>query len=189
MRVLVRDMPSELKISACFKKEFVAIRRKAEKANFFKQKLFLNYLYKETGILKAVKNDFNKHQLLYYQLFYLINDKATLAHITTDLGQIDFIGQSVPNPKITTFNSNEQHRAISKASYINNKFKIRYVDAVAEVWQRNTVLVLSHLNSFTEDVPAHIREIIVVCCSFNPTFDDFTLSEDKMGVKIFQRVN
>lgn len=177
-------------ISKYFKREYTKIRLNAESADYFKEKLFLNFLYKEYGILSKVKQDFSTHKEIYHGLFSLIDDKAKIAHITADLGQIDFLlVNQFPTRKITTFNSNEEHRSISKASYINNKFKIRYVNAVAEVWQRNTVLILSHLSAFNEEIPVTIQQIIVVCCTFDTIFEGFARIDNKMGVHIFQRVN
>ena len=177
-------------ISKYFKAEYTKIRLNAESAGYFKEKLFLNFLYKEHGILSKVKQDFSTHKEIYHGLFSLIDDKAKIAHITADLGQIDFLlVNQFPTRKITTFNSNEEHRSISKASYINNKFKIRYVNAVAEVWQRNTVLILSHLSAFNEEIPVTIQQIIVVCCTFDTIFEGFARIDNKMGVHIFQRVN
>lgn len=177
-------------ISKYFKAEYTKIRLNAESADYFKEKLFLNFLYKEYGILSKVKQDFSTHKEIYHGLFSLIDDKAKIAHITADLGQIDFLlVNQFPTRKITTFNSNEEHRSISKASYINNKFKIRYVNAVAEVWQRNTVLILSHLSAFNEEIPVTIQQIIVVCCTFDTIFEGFARIDNKMGVHIFQRVN
>ena len=176
------------KISKFFKEEYTKIRLKAEDADYFKEKLFLNYLYKEHGVLSKIKNDFKEHKSEYHRLFSLIDEKASIAHITSDFGQVDFLMvNQFPSRKMTTFNINAEHAAIAKASYILNKFKLSYVDEVGAIWCNNSVLVISHLDNFSFEVPQQIKQIIVVCCTFNATFTNFTLIETKEKIKIYQR--
>ncbi|MEG0916835.1 MAG: 1-acyl-sn-glycerol-3-phosphate acyltransferase [Myroides sp.] len=176
------------KISSFFKQEFNKIRLNAEDADYFKQKLFLNFLYKEHGILKSVKRDFSQNKSIYHQLFHLISDKSSIAHITTDFGQLDFLlVNQFPSRKVHTYNLNEEHRSIAKASYINQKFKIKYADDLMEIWQNSNVLILSHLQQFNDDIPKNINQIILVCCKFKPNFSGFTQTHDELKIQVFQR--
>ncbi len=176
------------KISRFFKEEYNKIRLNAEDADYFKQKLFLNFLYKEHGILKSVKKDFSLNKAIYHQLFYLISDKGSIAHITTDFGQLDFLlVNQFPSRKVHTYNLNEEHRSIAKASYINQKFKVKYADDLAEIWQNSNVLILSHLQQFNNDIPQNINQIVVVCCKFKPNFTGFTQTHDELKIQVFQR--
>ncbi len=121
-------------------------------------------------------------------MFHIISDKAAIAHVTTDLGQLDFLmANQFPTRKITTFNTNKGHRLISSASYIVQKFKVSYVDELPLVWNKKTVLVLSHLSAFNEEIPATIQQIIVVCCTFKPDFEHFTLTQNQEHLKVYQR--
>lgn len=176
------------KISSFFKQEFNKIRLNAEDADYFKQKLFLNFLYKEHGILKSVKKDFGQNKSIYHQLFYLISDKASIAHITTDFGQLDFLlVNQFPSRNVHTYNLNEEHRSIAKASYINQKFKIKFADDLSEIWQNSNVLILSHLQQFNNEIPQNINQIILVCCKFKPNFSGFTQMHDELKIQVFQR--
>ena len=176
------------KISRFFKEEYNKIRLKAEDADYFKQKLFLNFLYKEHGILNTVKVDFKQHKAIYHQLFYLISDKAAIAHVTNDFGQLDFLlVNQFPSRKVHTYNLNEEHKSIAKASYINQKFRIKYADDLAEIWQNSNVLILSHLQQFNNDIPQNINQIVVVCCKFKPNFNGFTQTHDELKIQVFQR--
>lgn len=176
------------KISRFFKEEYKKIRLKSEDADYFKQKLFLNFLYKEHGILNTVKRDFKQHKAIYHQLFYLISDKASIAHITTDFGQLDFLlVNQFPSRKVHTYNLNEEHKSIAKASYINQKFKVKYVDDLEEIWQNSNVLILSHLQQFNNEIPQNISQIILVCCKFKPNFSGFTQTHDELKIQVFQR--
>ncbi|KAA5534153.1 1-acyl-sn-glycerol-3-phosphate acyltransferase [Paenimyroides baculatum] len=176
------------KISSFFKQEFNKIRLNAEDADYFKQKLLLNFLYKEHGILKTVKRDFGQNKSIYHQLFYLISDKASIAHITTDFGQLDFLlVNQFPSRKVHTYNLNEENRSIAKASYINQKFKIKYADDLSEIWQNSNVLILSHLQQFNNEIPQNINQIVLVCCKFKPNFNGFTQTHDELKIQVFQR--
>jgi len=176
------------KISSFFKQEFNKIRLKAEDADYFKQKLFLNFLYKEHGILNIVKADFKQHKAIYHQLFHLISDKASIAHVTTDFGQLDFLlVNQFPSRKVHTYNLNEENRLIAKASYINQKFKIKYADELSEIWQNSNVLILSHLQQFNNEIPQNINQILLVCCKFKPNFNCFTQTRDELKIQVFQR--
>lgn len=177
------------RISSFFKQEFNKIRLNAEDADYFKQKLFLNFLYKEHGILKSVKKDFSQNKSIYHQLFYLVSDKASIAHITTDFGQLDFLlVNQFPSRKVHTYNLNEEHRSIAKASYINQKFKVKYADDLSEIWQTSNVLILSHLQQFNNEIPQNINQIILVCCKFKPNFAGFAQTEDQLKIQVFQRI-
>lgn len=176
------------KISRFFKEEYNKIRLKSEDADYFKQKLFLNFLYKEHGILNTVKRDFNQNKAIYHQLFHLISDKASISHITTDFGQLDFLlVNQFPSRKVHSYNLNEEHRSIAKASYINQKFRIKYADDLVEIWQNSNVLILSHLQQFNNEIPQNINQIILVCCKFKPNFSGFTQTHDELKIQIFQR--
>lgn len=176
------------KISKYFKEEYTKIRLKAEDANYFKEKLFLNFLYKEHAILSNVKRDFNAHKQIYHRLFSVLDEKASIAHITSDYGQVDFLlVNQFPSRKITTFNVNEECRAISRASYILNKFKVSYIDTISDLWDKNETVVISHLQHFNLEIPSHVKQIVLVCSTFNAIFENFILIEDQNKLKIYQR--
>ena len=121
-------------------------------------------------------------------MFHLISVKASVAHITTDFGQLDFLlVNQFPSRKVYTYNLNEENRSIAKASYINQKFRIKYADDLTEIWQNSNVLILSHLQQFNNDIPQNINQIVVVCCKFKPNFAGFTQIEDQLKIQVFQR--
>src|SRR5690606_7356888 len=108
-----------------FRDTFKEIRFRQEDENYFQKKLFLNYLYREANLSRKVKDDFKRHKPLYYQLFREIDEKSKIAHVTSDFGQVDFLlVHQFPSRRVATFNTIEEHRAVSRASYINNRFHI-----------------------------------------------------------------
>ncbi len=176
------------KISKDFRDTFKQIRQKAEGVGYFKKKLYLNYLYRENDIATLVKKDFGKHKDDYYALFYLLEEKAHIAHITEDIGQTDFLMLSqFPSRQITTFNRLTEHREISRSSYIVHKFKVKYVDEIRDVWIKNELLLISHLGSLDIHIPGHISQIVMLCCTFESEFSGFRLSYDEGNVKVYQR--
>jgi hypothetical protein len=92
-----------------------------------------------------------------------------------------------PSRKVYTYNLNQENRSIAKASYINQKFKIKYADDLAEIWQNSNVLILSHLQQFNDDIPQNIKQIVLVCCKFKPDFNGFTQTHDELKIQVFQR--
>ncbi len=114
-------------ISRYFKTRFAEIRKELEDENYFKQKLFLNYLYKEQEIVKAVKNDFRQHKKAYRELNHLLRTKEKIVHFTTDYGQTDFLLlKHAPSRKILTINVIDEAREVSETSYITKIRSVRY---------------------------------------------------------------
>ena len=124
-------------MAAFFRENFKQIRLKNEDARYFKKKLFLNYRYHEGDILHQVKVDFKKHKDTYYQLFKRISDKAKIAHISGDYGQVDFLlVHQFPTRKISSYLPEEAHADIARSSYITQKFQLSYVQDPAELWPK-----------------------------------------------------
>ncbi|MVZ64582.1 MMPL family transporter [Sphingobacterium sp. DK4209] len=175
-------------IALYFRESFKAIRLQNEDENYFKQKLFLNYRYKDAYILSQVKKDFRKHNSIYYKLFKEFGEKEKIAHITSDYGQLDFLlVHQFAGRKIRSFNINTEHRAIAKASFIVNKFDIQYVETIDQVWQSQKVLLLSALTEFQENIPDQIERIVMVCCTYQAKFPGFKLQHEESNYQIYER--
>src|SRR5690606_30279524 len=69
-------------ISRTFKTHHQKLRQKILDENYYKQKLFLNYLYKEHEIIRTVKKDFHFHKKAYLELHHLLDTKANMVHYT-----------------------------------------------------------------------------------------------------------
>ena len=175
-------------ISKHFKETFKQIRLEREGQDYFRKKLKLNYLYKENNLAKKVMADFSLHKSHYHRLFMDIEEDAKIAHITGDYGQVDFLMvHQFASRKITTYNPKDHNRAISRASFILQKFNIRYVDHLAELWNGQDTLVLSHLENLTVAIPAHIQKIICLCSNLPKEFVDFKISFQTDNYTIYER--
>lgn len=79
------------KINAYFREEFAKLREEIEDENYFKKKLFLSFLYKDSDVVKEVKKDFNTNKSVYFELNKHISNEANILHIADDYGQKDVL--------------------------------------------------------------------------------------------------
>lgn len=156
------------KISRYYKAQFQELRKELEGPDYYRQKLFLNYLYKEHHIVKAVKSDFKQHNKAYWELNHLIDSKQTLVHFTTDFGQTDFLLlKHAPLRKIQTVNTNDEAREVSQTSYITQIRTIHYLETFTEVTQLKTdVLLCSHGVKISDEV-LHLFPKVICFLSAN----------------------
>ncbi|HLF51069.1 1-acyl-sn-glycerol-3-phosphate acyltransferase [Flavobacterium sp.] len=131
------------KISKYFKENFANLRAELEDENYFKNKLFLSFLYKENEIVQAVKEDFEKKKSVYYNLNKFISPEAKILHLANDYGQLDILlALQEPKRKINSYITDEEKRNVAQTNYIVKKRDIQYLDAVQEndgKW--NTLLI------------------------------------------------
>lgn len=134
------------KISAHFKEQYQLWRNKLETADFYKDKLFLNYLYKEHHVVKEVKRDFKANKEAYLVLNQWISNKANIVHLTQDYGQTDFILlKHSPLRKIQTVNTIEERRNVSETSYLLKVRTLSYHQDFSTVdVKKPAILLISH---------------------------------------------
>jgi uncharacterized protein len=137
-------------INKYFRAEFTAIRKEYEDADYFKNKLFLSFLYKEQQIISQVKEDFKVNKSLYFNLNKYIASDAKILHIANDFGQIDcLLALQEPKRKIQTFIFDEEKRNVASCNYLVKKRNISYVNTISETNNNvNTVLI----SSFSEAI-------------------------------------
>jgi len=133
-------------INKHFRTEFSAIRKEYEDADYFKNKLFLSFLYKEQQIINQIKEDFERNKELYFNLNKYIASDAKILHIANDFGQIDcLLALQESKRKIQTFIFDEDKRNVASCNYLVKKRNINYVDAASEInYNVNTVLISSN---------------------------------------------
>jgi uncharacterized protein len=137
-------------INKYFRAEFTAIRKEYEDADYFKNKLFLSFLYKEQQIISQVKEDFKVNKSHYFNLNKYIASDAKILHIANDFGQIDcLLALQEPKRKIQTFIFDEEKRNVASCNYLVKKRNISYVNTISETNNNvNTVLI----SSFSEAI-------------------------------------
>ena len=137
------------KINHYFREQFGLLRNTFEDENYFKNKLFLSFLYKEYEVVKEIKSDFQQKKALYFKLNNYIPEDAKILHLANDYGQLDvLLALQQPKRKIFSFIENEEKRNIAAANYLLKKRKIVYIDDVLEDKQYETLLI-SNENAFS----------------------------------------
>ena len=117
-------------MGAYFREQFAQLRQRLEGVDYLKQKLQLNYLYKDTEIVRAVKADYAVRAAQYYQLSRSLPAKARLLHIADDYGQLDFLLLlTYPEREIVSVIEDDEKRAVAEQSYLTRIRKLEYLKA------------------------------------------------------------
>lgn len=134
------------RVSKQFRKDFELWRKKLEDENYYKQKLFFNYLYKEHEIVSEVKTDFKKHKKAYLELNQILSSNESIVHITNDLGQTDFLLlKHGPSRKIQTIHKDRDRRQVCETSYLTKIRTLSYHDEFSEIQPtKHHILLVSH---------------------------------------------
>ncbi len=175
------------KISQHFKAQYQELRYQYEDENYFRNKLFLSFLYKEPEIVKEMKLRFEQNKFQYHQLNFHLPIDTTIFRIGNDLGELDFLLlMQQAKRKVFTFITDQEKRAIAKTNYLTKKRFIRYVDK-CEIPENVNFLILDNESQLTE-IPNHILEIIIMKSIENQTnFPDFTLKLENEYFRILKR--
>ncbi len=131
-------------VNKFFRQEFAKIRTEREDENYFKNKLFLSFLYKESEVIKAVKSDFEKNKSLYFSLNEVIAPSAKILHLADDYGQVDvLLTLQQAKRKVQSYIADEIKRSVAKTSYLVKKRDICYVEEWTEIGNFDTLLISS----------------------------------------------
>lgn len=179
------------KINHYFRAEFTELRKQIEKEDYFKKKLYLTYLYKDTEIIQSVKSDFNQNKSAYYVLFTLINSNAKIYHIANNFGQVDLLlTWQYPLRKIVTFIENEEKREVAKVNYPVGKRNITYRNTLTLSEEDvDTLLISTEINNMIT-IPNTVKKIFLignVKLSNIGNLNEFTEFVNENGVKGFSR--
>ncbi|HAV54051.1 MAG TPA: hypothetical protein DCX41_03845, partial [Aequorivita sp.] len=79
------------KIGAYFKSEFLKLREKMEGPSYFHGIVLEEYRYKGDSLYRNVKNDLKENAEIYFEVIRRLDKSGTIAHISEDSGQLDFL--------------------------------------------------------------------------------------------------
>lgn len=176
------------KINSYFREEFSKLRNELEDENYFKKKLFLSFLYKDTEVVKEIKNDFNKNKSVYFELNKHLPKDGNILHIANDYGQKDILlTLQQASRRIFGFIVDPEKREVAKHSYIVKQRKIKYINDFSEINKEiDTVLIsadsfdLRHL----KELP---KKIIFICEeNFSLEHENYTLEFGSASIKIYR---
>lgn len=176
------------KINAYFRKEFAKLREEIEDENYFKKKLFLSYLYKDSEVVKEVKEDFNANKSVYFELNKHISNEANILHMADDFGQKDaLLTLYQASRKIFSLIKSDEKRAIASHSYLVKRRKIQYIKDVSEVTKKIDVLLISD-KYFTLNENQNLPETIIFVNTKNTSFvnDNYALKFSSESLKVFK---
>ncbi|REC74208.1 glycerol acyltransferase [Chryseobacterium elymi] len=177
------------KINAYFREKFAELRNELEDENYFRKKLFLSYLYKDSGVVKEVKDDFNANKSVYFELNKQIPKDASILHIADDFGQKDILLTLYQaERRIFSFIENEERRQTAAQTYLVKRRKLNYINDLSEINKNIEVLVVSD-NNFDISTLKELPETIIF---LNTTFKelsnpDYYLELNSEAIKIFKK--
>lgn len=160
-------------INRLFREEFAKLRTEIEDEDYFKEKLFLSFLYKDSEVVAEVKNDFNANKKKYHALNSLIGKDDVVLHFSSDFGQKDILlTLQEASRTVYSFNSNLEKREIAKQNHNVKTRKIFYIDSLSEMKKSPDVLLISDKDfdwKFIETIPKK-----VVFLNVEPFFPEHT---------------
>lgn len=176
------------KINTYFRDEFAKLRNEIEDENYFKKKLFLNYLYKENEVVKPVKEDFNKNKSVYFELNKHISNDATIFHIADDFGQKDILlTLQQAGRRVFSLINDEEKRMVAENNYLVKRRKLFYIDNQSQINKKTDVLLISDENFNLKDI-TDFPETIILLNIQNQTFENQNYQQmfDSESIKIFR---
>ncbi|CAI8920286.1 MMPL family transporter [Chryseobacterium sp. IT-36CA2] len=176
------------KINAYFREEFAKLREEIEDENYFKNKLFLSYLYKDSEVVKEVKEDFNTNKSVYFELNKHISNEANILHMADDFGQKDvLLTLYQASRRVFSLIKNNDKRATAAHSYLVKRRKIQYIKDLSEVNKKIDVLLVSDDHFTMDDIHIFPEKIIFVNTK-NTSFksDNYALEFSSESLKVFK---
>ncbi len=151
------------KISKEFKANFQEIRNQYEDENYWKQKLFLSFLYKESEIIQAVKKDFSLNKSVYHQLNNAFTKDEKIVHFSNDFGQIDFLLlMQQANRKIITFVKEGEKREVAGTNYITKIRSLEYRPNFNVIDEYKTLLISTDIENIYQETINQFEKIVVL---------------------------
>lgn len=176
------------KINAYFREEFAKLREEIEDENYFKKKLFLSYLYKDSDVVKEVKEDFNANKSVYFELNKHIPNEANILHMADDFGQKDaLLTLYQASRRVFSLIRKDEKRIIAAHSYLVKRRKIQYIKDLSEINKKIDVLLISD-DHFTMNEIQDLPEVVIFVNTKNTSFesDNYVLNFSSESLKVFK---
>ncbi|GEJ46546.1 MMPL family transporter [Chryseobacterium sp. ON_d1] len=176
------------KINAYFREEFAKLREEIEDENYFKKKLFLSYLYKDSEVVKEVKEDFNTNKSVYFELNKHISSQANILHIADDFGQKDaLLTLYQAGRRVFSLIRDNEKRETAAHSYLIKRRKIHYIKDLSAINKKIDVLLVSDEHFPMNDLH-ELPETIIFVNIKNTLFEseNYTLKWSSESIKIFK---
>jgi 1-acyl-sn-glycerol-3-phosphate acyltransferase len=176
------------KINLYFRNEFAKLRNELEDENYFKKKLFLSYLYKDSEVVKEIKRDFRTNKSVYFELDKHIPKDANILHFADDFGQKDILlTLQQAGRRIFSFIKNDEKRATAEQTYLVKRRKINYIKNTTEINKKIDVLLVSDEN-FNISEFAELPETVIFVNLENTLFENsnYIVEFSSESLKVFK---
>ncbi len=131
------------RISAYFRTEFRALRNNREPADYFRKKLYFNFLYKPRHIQQAVKATFGAYKESYHWLLRQLPLKGYFLHLGCSYGVLDFLlVYDSAERQVTAWDADEEKVQAAQHTYTVNRYALRFVTDIPPA-KSNDVLIVS----------------------------------------------
>ncbi|MFD2542760.1 MMPL family transporter [Lacinutrix gracilariae] len=139
-------------ISTHFKKEFNKLRNEIEDATYFHRIVLEDYRYKGDALYQKVKTDLKTNAKIYKTILDVVDEKASIVHLSKDAGQLDFLlALDRPDRKIYTYITDQEESIIVKNSYIaNTHYKIVVSNTIEETLENKANVAIINLEGLSE---------------------------------------
>jgi len=180
------------RIAAYFRTEFRALRNEREHADYFRKKLFFNFVYKPRHIQRAVRSLFNNQKDVYHHLLRLLPLKGNFLHLGCGYGVLDFLlVYDSPERRVIAWDVDEHKVLATQHTYTVNRYPLRFVNELPPL-SGHDILIISEPASVhwveyahsaawivTENAGAETHELL--------TTQGFQPLSDESGIFVYQR--
>ena len=174
-------------ISRHFRETFEKVRHQLEDENYFKKKLFLSFLYKETEINKAVRKDFQQHKSVYHELNSCLGKKEKIVHFADDYGQLDFLLlMQQAGRNIQTYMADTEKRAVAATNYITKIRNLVYLDAYQNSNEKQVVWLFS-TKTENVNIPDHVQKIALLLSAYDQYIPGFSQTQKTEKIIVLER--
>lgn len=151
------------KIGAYFKDEFAKLREKIEGPKYFHRIVEEEYRYKGDSLYRIIKSDLKENTNSYFEVIRLVEKTGNIAHISDDLGQLDFLlALDGPDRKIFSFIEDPETGIILQNSYISQKYgRLHFMDSLTKALHPNIETLIISSEKRASEVLAHLPELNV----------------------------
>ena len=145
-------------IGAYFREEFSRFRNEIEGITYFHKIVLEEYRYKGDTIYKLVKKDLKENAKVYFELIRQLDKRMNIAHISDDIGQLDFLlSLDGPDRKIFSLIKEDAKREILHNSYVTHKYdKLHFKASLSEILNLNIEAIIISSEKHLADVMAEL---------------------------------
>ncbi|WP_257668352.1 1-acyl-sn-glycerol-3-phosphate acyltransferase [Parapedobacter tibetensis] len=137
------------KIAAYYREAFREFRRERESPDYFKNKLYFNYLYKPKHIQREVKSVFTANKTAYHQLVRQLPLKTTILHLGCGYGVLDFLlVYDSAERHVTAWDGNPEKISAARNTYSVNRYPLHFMHHIRTKIQGYRVLIVSEAVTF-----------------------------------------